>query len=74
MQENTTWDLVSDMEKLREFLGVSKWVVIGFSWGSTLALTYAESHPDSVKALVIGGVFTVRRLDFVKHAISYLVF
>ena len=61
LQENTTWDLVSDIEKLRGHLGVSQWVVIGGSWGSTLALAYAEKHPDTVKALVIGGVFTLRR-------------
>ena len=63
LQENTTWDLVSDVEKLREHLGVSKWVVFGASWGSTLALAYAEKHPDSVKALVIGGIFTLRRFN-----------
>ena len=61
MQENTTWDLVSDLEKLREYLGVTKWVVFGGSWGSTLALTYAETHPDAVKAIVIWGIFTFRR-------------
>ena len=60
-QDNTTWDLVSDLEKLRGHLGVSKWVVFGGSWGSTLALAYAEKHPDSVKALVIRGIFTLNR-------------
>ena len=63
MQDNTTWDLVSDLEKLRGHLGVSRWVVIGGSWGSALALAYAEKHPDPVKALVIGGVFTLRRFN-----------
>ena len=61
VQENTTWDLVSDLEKLREYLGVTKWVVFGGSWGSTLALSYAETHPDVVKAIVIWGIFTFRR-------------
>ena len=61
VQDNTTWDLVSDLEKLREHLGVSKWVVFGGSWGSTLALSYAEKHPDVVKALVIRGIFTLNR-------------
>jgi len=60
-QDNTTWDLVSDLEKLREHLGVSKWVVFGGSWGSTLALSYAEKHPDVVKAIVISGIFTFNR-------------
>ena len=63
LQDNTTWDLVSDIEKLRGHLGVSKWVIFGASWGSTLALAYAEKHPDSVKALVIGGIFTMRRFN-----------
>ena len=62
LQENTTWDLVSDIEKLREHLGIDRWVVFGGSWGSTLSLSYAEKHPDSVKAIVIGAIFTLRRL------------
>lgn len=60
-QENTTWDLVSDLEVLREHLGVSRWVVFGGSWGSTLALAYAQKHPDNVKALILRGIFTLRR-------------
>ncbi|EQC50459.1 hydrolase, alpha/beta domain protein, partial [Bacteriovorax sp. DB6_IX] len=48
LRENTTWDLVSDIEKIREELSISKWAVFGGSWGSTLALAYAPSHPDSV--------------------------
>ena len=46
--ENTTWDLVADIEKLREHLGIDKWLVFGGSWGSTLALAYAETHPERV--------------------------
>ena len=61
LQDNTTWDLVSDLERLREHLGVTKWVVFGGSWGSTLSLSYAEKHPDSVKALIIRGIFTLNR-------------
>lgn len=61
MQENTTWDLVSDIEKLREYLGILKWVVVGGSWGSTLALCYTQKHPSSVKALIIHGVVTITR-------------
>ena len=61
LQENTTWDLVSDLEKLREHLGVTKWVVLGGCWGATLALSYALKHPDPVKALIIGGIFTLKR-------------
>jgi proline iminopeptidase len=61
LRENTTWDLVSDLEKLRNHLGVEKWVLFGGSWGSTLALVYAETHPDRVTALVLRGIFTLRR-------------
>ena len=70
LQDNTTWDLVSDIEKLREHLGVSKWVVVGGSWGSTLALSYAQKHPDRVKAMVISGIFTMRRFELIKDAIA----
>ena len=46
IEDNTTWDLVADIEKVREMLGIQKWLVFGGSWGSTLSLTYAETHPD----------------------------
>ncbi len=52
LEENTTWDLVSDIEKLRNQLGIKQWVVFGGSWGSTLSLLYAESHPTSVRGLI----------------------
>ena len=52
---------MADIEKLREHLGISKWVVFGGSWGSTLSLSYAETHPDHVKALIVRGIFTMRR-------------
>ena len=61
---NTTWHLVSDIEALRTHLSIRKWhLVFGGSWGSTLALTYAQTHPSSVGALVLRGIFTVRDLE-----------
>uniref|UniRef100_A0A7S3GHK7 Proline iminopeptidase n=1 Tax=Palpitomonas bilix TaxID=652834 RepID=A0A7S3GHK7_9EUKA len=56
-EENTTAHLISDMEKLRQHCGVEKWLVFGGSWGSTLALAYAEEHPDRVSGLVLRGIF-----------------
>ncbi|EDV27169.1 expressed hypothetical protein [Trichoplax adhaerens] len=63
LQDNTTWTLVEDIESLRKHLGIEKWVVFGGSWGSTLSLTYAEEHPDRVKALILRGIFTLRRKE-----------
>lgn len=60
LQDNTTWDLVADMEQIRELLGIERWVVFGGSWGSTLALAYAETHPQRTKALILRGIFLVR--------------
>ena len=60
LEENTTWHLVADIEKLREHLGIERWQVFGGSWGSTLALAYAQTHPDSVRALVLRGIFLCR--------------
>lgn len=60
LKNNTTWDLVSDIERLREHLGVEKWVVFGGSWGSTLGLTYAIKHPERVKGLILRGIFLCR--------------
>jgi proline iminopeptidase len=56
-RHNTTWDLVADMEALRHHVGVDRWLLFGGSWGSTLALAYAQSHPDAVLGLVLRGVF-----------------
>jgi len=66
LENNTTWHLVADIEKLREHLAIEKWQVWGGSWGSTLALAYAETHPERVTELVLRGIFTLRRkeLDF----------
>lgn len=63
LRENTTWDLVADIEKLREHLGIANWAVFGGSWGSTLALAYAQTHPERVKALVLRGIFLVRKVE-----------
>ena len=60
LEENTTWDLVADIERLREHLGIDKWQVFGGSWGSTLSLAYAETHPDRVRELVLRGIFLCR--------------
>jgi proline iminopeptidase len=57
LKNNTTWDIVADMELLRKHCNIESWVVFGGSWGSTLALAYAEKHPSRVKALVLRGVF-----------------
>ena len=61
--DNTTWDLVADIEKLREHLGIERWQVFGGSWGSTLALAYAQSHPGRVTELVLRGIFMLRRWE-----------
>lgn len=63
LRENTTWDLVADIERLRRHLGIATWQVVGGSWGSTLALAYAETHPERVTALVVRGIFTLRRQE-----------
>ncbi|CAF1603412.1 unnamed protein product [Rotaria magnacalcarata] len=63
LEENTTWDLVDDLEKLRNLFNIEKWVVFGGSWGSTLALSYAETHPDRVKGLILRGIFCCRRKE-----------
>ena len=63
LTDNTTWDLVADVERLREHLGIRRWQVFGGSWGSTLALAYAESHPGRVTELVLRGIFMLRRWE-----------
>ena len=63
LRENTTWDLVADIEKIREHLEINKWVVFGGSWGSTLSLSYAITHPDRCKALVLRGIFMIRKKE-----------
>ena len=63
LKENTTWDLVSDIETLRQHLGIDQWVVFGGSWGSTLALAYSQTHPESCKGLILRGIFMLRRQE-----------
>jgi proline iminopeptidase len=63
LEENTTWHLVADIERLRAHLQIDRWVVFGGSWGSTLALAYAATHPDRVRALVLRGIFLCRRKE-----------
>ena len=61
LEANTTWHLVADIERLREMIGVEKWLVFGGSWGSTLALAYAEAHPDRVSELIVRGIYTLTK-------------
>jgi proline iminopeptidase len=63
LESNTTWELVADIEKLRESLIIDRWQVFGGSWGSTLALAYAETHPDRVTELVLRGIFLLRNQE-----------
>ena len=63
LEANTTWHLVADMERLREMIGVERLMVFGGSWGSTLALAYAQTHPERVTELVLRGIFTLRRAE-----------
>ncbi|OQV14079.1 putative proline iminopeptidase [Hypsibius exemplaris] len=75
LEHNTTWELVEDIEKLREHLHIERWVVFGGSWGSTLSLAYAETHVKRVKALVLRGIFTLRReelLWYYQEGASYV--
>ncbi len=60
---NTTWHLIADMERLRTHLGIDRWLLFGNSWGSTLALAYAETHPERVTAIVLAAVTMTRRAD-----------
>ncbi|MEV4107238.1 prolyl aminopeptidase [Nonomuraea sp. NPDC049695] len=72
---NTTWHLVADMEKLREHLGIDRWQVFGGSWGSALALAYAQTHPDRTTELVLRGIFMLRPHElrwFYQEGASYL--
>jgi len=66
LEQNTTWDLVSDIEKLRTHLKIDRWFVFGGSWGSTLALAYSETHPDRCLGLILRGIFMLRQ-----HEISW---
>jgi len=75
LDENTLWHLVADMEKLRIHLGIDRWQVFGGSWGSTLALAYAEAHPQRVTELILRGIFLLRRSEllwFYQEGASHL--
>ncbi len=63
LEENTTWDLVHDMELIRKHLGIRNWIVFGGSWGSTLALAYAIKHPARVRGLILRGIFLCRKQE-----------
>ena len=63
LRENTTWDLIDDMESIRDMLGIDKWVVFGGSWGSTLSLAYGVTHPDRTLGLVLRGIFLVSKAE-----------
>ena len=63
LTDNTTWHLVNDIERVRTQLGIDRWQVFGGSWGSTLALAYAQTHPDRVTELVLRGIFMLRRSE-----------
>jgi proline iminopeptidase len=75
LEENTTWHLVADMERLREHLGIERWLVFGGSWGSTLSLAYAQAHPKRVTELVLRGIFMLRDWEihwFYQHGANAL--
>lgn len=75
LRENTTWDLVQDIERLRSHLGIEQWVVFGGSWGSTLALAYSQTHPERCLGLILRGIFLLRQKEirwFYQEGASYL--
>ncbi|MUZ71407.1 prolyl aminopeptidase [Agrobacterium vitis] len=63
LEANTTWHLVADIERLRDMIGVEQWLVFGGSWGSTLALAYAQTHPERVSELVLRGIYTLTKAE-----------
>ena len=65
LEENTTWDLIADMERIRQHLAIDTWLVFGGSWGSTLGLAYAINHPQRVTEIVLRGIFLLRRKEIV---------
>ena len=75
LEHNDTWRLVEDIERVREFFGIDRWLVFGGSWGSTLALAYAQTYPERVSALVVRGIFLCRPDEirwFYQHGASRL--
>jgi len=63
VRENSTWELVADIERIREHLGIERWMVFGGSWGATLGLAYAEKHPQRVTELILRGIFLLRQRE-----------
>lgn len=75
LRENTTWHLVSDIETIRNHLGIHQWAVFGGSWGSTLALAYSQTHPDVCTELILRGIFMLRQKEllwFYQEGASYI--
>ena len=75
LKENTTWDLIADIEKIRSHLKIDKWVVFGGSWGSTLSLSYSIRHPKRCKGLILRGIFMIRKKEiqwFYQEGASYI--
>ncbi|MGA7936487.1 MAG: prolyl aminopeptidase [Kovacikia sp.] len=75
LRENTTWDLVADIERLRSHLQIQQWVVFGGSWGSTLSLAYSQTHPARCLGLILRGIFLLRRKEllwFYQAGASYI--
>ena len=75
LEENTTWDLVRDIEMIREYLKIDSWVVFGGSWGSTLSLSYAIKNPKRCKGLILRGIFMLRKMEidwFYQEGCSYI--
>lgn len=75
LRENTTWDLVEDIEKLRSHLKIDKWVVFGGSWGSTLSLAYSQTYPERCTGLILRGIFMLREKElhwFYQEGASYI--
>jgi proline iminopeptidase len=75
LSQNTTWDLVEDIEKIRTHLGIEKWVVFGGSWGSTLALAYSQTYPEVCNGLILRGIFLLRQKElqwFYQEGASYI--
>ncbi|HMJ93941.1 MAG TPA: prolyl aminopeptidase, partial [Allosphingosinicella sp.] len=75
LEANTTWHLVADIERLRELAEVEKWLVYGGSWGSTLAIAYAETHPERVTGLILRGIFLMEQSEmdwFYQHGASQM--
>lgn len=75
LAQNTTWDLVGDIEQLRRHLDIEQWTVFGGSWGSTLALAYSQTHPEACTGLILRGIFLLRQKElqwFYQEGTSYL--